>query len=150
MAMRIWSMISSMRSSSTMTFRVSGMALLSLNNSSRRSMSCRMSITASVERMTLLLSPFRFVTEYLRVFLNALGDLCNRVQASSLISQRVRQGVSVTQTHDFFFQSLIDMRGHHAGNIPPERSDLLDRTRGKEHMLLGSEQGDRFDVAGEA
>ena len=33
---------------------------------------------------------------------------------------------------------------------PPRGSDFLDRARGKEGMLLGRDESDRFDIAGQA
>src|SRR5512138_2678733 len=58
--------------------------------------------------------------------------------------------MSITQTDDFFFDRLIDMRRDHTGDIASQGSDLLDRARGEEHVLLCGEQSDRFDVTGKA
>jgi len=58
--------------------------------------------------------------------------------------------MSITQDHDFFFQGNIHMRWDHAGDIPAERGDFLDRARGQEGMFLGSDERDRFDIAGKS
>src|SRR4029453_2186859 len=136
MAIRIWSMISSMRSSSTITLRVRGMLLLSLNNSSNRSINCRISINASVKRMTsTAYLGFAERRAWSKVYLHArhfvLQVRGTLYSIAFLIAQRVGYGLSIPDHQDFFFQGNVYVSRYHARDVPCQRSNFLYRAGGK-------------------